>query len=87
MSFDPTKPADDSLAEASELRGQFNALKALNDGLPASTAMMDVLAAQTAGACPDVAELNLTISNPPTQAQVQAIADKLDELLGLLKRE
>ena len=31
MPFDPTKPVDDSLAEAAEFRDQFNALKALND--------------------------------------------------------
>lgn len=26
--------------------------------------------------------LSLTVSNPPTQAEVQSIADKIDELLG-----
>ena len=30
--------------------------------------------------------LNLTASNPPTQTEVQAVADKMDELLQLLKR-
>ena len=29
--------------------------------------------------------LNLTVSNPPTQAQVQAIANKLDDLLFALQ--
>jgi len=28
--------------------------------------------------------LGLTVSNPPTQAQMQAIADKLDELINTL---
>ncbi len=87
MPFDPTLPANGSPIVAAELRNQFTALKTLIDGVPTSPAMQDELAAQTAGACPDVDELNLTVSNPPTQAQVQAIADKLDELLGLLKRE
>ena len=32
-----------------------------------------------------VADLNQTISNPPTQAEVQAISDKIDELLGKLR--
>jgi len=32
-----------------------------------------------------VADLNLASSNPPTQAEVQAIGDKLDELLGRLR--
>ena len=30
--------------------------------------------------------LNLSVSNPPTQAQVQAVANKIDELLTALKR-
>jgi hypothetical protein len=34
----------------------------------------------------DVAALGLTVSNPPTQAQVQAVANKLDELIAALRR-
>jgi len=34
-----------------------------------------------------VAYLNLTMSNPPTQAQMQAIGDKLDEILRAAKRQ
>ncbi|MGY8644204.1 MAG: hypothetical protein ACKVJU_24310 [Verrucomicrobiales bacterium] len=33
-----------------------------------------------------VTELARVISDPPTQADVQAIADKLDELIGVLRR-
>ena len=33
-----------------------------------------------------VLPLSITISDPPTQAQVQAIADKVDELIGVLRR-
>jgi hypothetical protein len=32
-----------------------------------------------------VTDLNQTISDPPTQAEVQAISDKIDELLGKLR--
>lgn len=32
-----------------------------------------------------VADLDQTISNPPTQAQVQAISDKIDELLAAFR--
>ncbi len=32
-----------------------------------------------------VADLNQTISNPPTQAEVQAISDKIDELLAAMR--
>ncbi len=35
---------------------------------------------------PAVASLNLTVSNPPTQAEVQAIANKVDELLAAMRR-
>ena len=31
-----------------------------------------------------VMPLGLTVSNPPTQAEVQAMADKLDELINSL---
>ena len=87
MPFNPSRPVAQTEIDADELRAQFNALKALNDAVPTSTAMMDVLAAQTGGACPDIQPLNLTVSNPPTQAQTQAIADKVDEILAQLQRQ
>jgi hypothetical protein len=34
----------------------------------------------------DVDPLFLSVSDPPTQADVQAIADRLDQLIGALKR-
>jgi len=44
------------------------------------------LLAQTSNNSNVVAELNLTVSNPPTQAEVQAVANKLDELIAALRR-
>lgn len=32
-----------------------------------------------------IADLNLTVSNPPTQAEGQAMADKIDEILAALR--
>jgi hypothetical protein len=32
-----------------------------------------------------IADLNQTISNPPTQAEVQALSDKVDALLAALR--
>ncbi|MEI6074624.1 MAG: hypothetical protein WCS94_03565 [Verrucomicrobiota bacterium] len=87
MPFDSSLPADHSPIVAAELRNQLNALKDLIDGLLTSPAMQDLLDAQAAGACKNVPELNLTVSDPPTQAEVQAIADKMDFLLFNLKRE
>ena len=51
--------------------------------------MSDVNSAIVIGAAGNVSsvpDLSLTISNPPTQAQVQAIVDKLNELMTALKR-
>ena len=33
----------------------------------------------------EVAPLGLTVSDPPTQAEMQSIADKLDELISVLQ--
>lgn len=35
---------------------------------------------------PSVLPLNLIVTDPPTRAEVQAIADKLDELIAALSR-
>ena len=34
-----------------------------------------------------VASLNLMVSDPPTQAEAQSLANKLDELIAALRRE
>lgn len=51
----------------------------------AADAVADAIdsAANDAGAA--VADLNQTITDPPTQAEVQAISDKVDELLASLR--
>jgi len=87
MPFNPALPADHTKLSSAEMRGQLNGLKELIDALPTSDAMWAELDAQAAGACKNVPELNLTVSDPPTQAEVQAIADRLDLLLFNLKRE
>ncbi len=87
MAFDPNLPQEDSPLDAAQMRGQLTALKALIDGVPTSPAMQDELAAQTAGNCAGVDELNLTVSNTFNRAEIQAIVDKLNEALSQLKRE
>lgn len=37
------------------------------------------------GNAESVADLDQTITDPPTQAEVQALSDKVDELLGALR--
>ena len=78
--FDPELPRNNSLLSSTELRNQFIGL---NDTL--GQAIAD--AANGCAVNPwEVLPLGLTVSNPPTQAQVQALANKLDELIGALKR-
>ena len=69
-SFDPDLPRDNSLVDAGELRGQFVGLY---------SEIEDIRSRLIA-----LTPLGLSVSNPPTQAQVQALADKLDELINTL---
>jgi hypothetical protein len=96
MPFDPTKPVDDSLATAGELRGQLNALKGLTDdlaaqannfqvqldGLPSNDGMIDWLTDRSARNVDGIQPLTLTLSGPLTQAQGQALLDKLNQLIA-----
>jgi hypothetical protein len=68
--LDPSLPADNSPFVSGELRGQFQAIQNNFDDPRAR------LIALT--------PLDLTVSNLPTQDDVQAIADKLDELINTL---
>ena len=49
------------------------------------TAVADVTANSSSNAN-GIDLLGLTVSDPPTQAEMQTIADKLDELIGALRR-
>ena len=101
MSFDPSLPADNSQATAAQMRLQLNALKALIDALSAhvddivngyNTTLNDIVHkeaddfADTSKNSNGVATLGLVVSDPPTQAQVQSLADKMDELVLALRR-
>jgi hypothetical protein len=85
MPFDPTLPAVNSQISSAELRGQLTSLKSLIAALPTSTDV--TLAIETdSAALISVATLTQPISNPPTQAQVQAIQNKLNALIATLTR-
>jgi hypothetical protein len=73
--FDPGLPADGSLVDAGELRGQFVSLENSIEDLDGE---MEMQAQRGAG----VQLLSVTIAAPPTQAQVQAVVDKLNELIA-----
>jgi hypothetical protein len=86
MAFDSNKPANNSPISSAELRAQLAALKELIDQRPTMDAVLQAIDQHAAKPCPTVQELELTIFNPPSQVQVQAIADKIDEMLFHLKQ-
>ena len=86
MAYDPTKPVNGAPIVSAELRNQFAGLKDLLDAPPTVADVEATVQSETAGNCSAVNDLILTVSNPPTQAEVQQIADKLLELLVALKR-
>lgn len=51
-----------------------------------TTADLTAAIAGTSANTNAVNTLNLTVSDPPTQAEVQAVADKVDELIAALRR-
>ena len=79
MAFDPTLPVNNSLVSSAELRNQFNGLNELVIGLQDQC---DDTPHNTNG----IAQLSLTISNPPTKAEVEAIRDKINEMLTVMFR-
>ena len=72
MAYDPTKPATNAPIVSAELRPQFAGLKTLIDA--------------RAHRVDDVNGLGMTVQMPFDAAQMQAIADKLDELIDALNR-
>ena len=86
MAFDPTLPVNSSQVSSSELRNQFIGLKAIMDfNANAATNALNT-AIQGTAHNPSVAVLSQSISNPPTQAQVQAIQNKVNELINAITR-
>ena len=95
--FDPAKPANGSPNSSAEMRAQLTALKADIDAIPAGPAgpagppgevSSATLAAQIAGTAqnPNVGTFNITLSDPPTRAEVQAILDFVNALVNSLTR-
>ena len=72
MAYNPTLPVNNSPVVSAELRGQFAGLKTLIDA--------------RAHRVDDVNGLGMTVQDPFDASQLQAVADKLDELLDALKR-
>lgn len=87
MAFDSTKPANNSPIVAAELRTQFSGLNDLIQDRVVYADLYDGINANAAGPVTGVALLSMSVSNPPTQAQMQAVANKIDEMLTALKRQ
>jgi hypothetical protein len=88
MPYDPLLPRPNTPLDADEMRAQLNGLKSLIDAVPGGVTEEQLTSAinGTAKNADGVAALYQTISDPPTQGEVQAIQDKLNELIMALRR-
>jgi hypothetical protein len=85
MPFDPNKPANNAGLNSAEMRAQ---LTSLDSGIQtrATNASLAGSFNGTSSNSNGVEPLSIGISDPPPQSEVQAIADKLDELINALRR-
>ena len=77
--FNPAIPVDGSVIDAGELRTQFGVLE---DEIQMLDLRMEVQEQRGFGIDP----LSVTITEPPTQEQVQTVVDKLNELIASMSR-
>ena len=73
--------------DAAEVRDQLNALKALIDAKPSMDDVNAAINENSAANSDSVFYLQLAPSDPPTQSDVQAIIDRLNELITALNRQ
>ena len=85
MPFDPTKPAAGSPDSSAEMRAQLNAL---NDDIQQRATPGDLAAAiaGTSNNSNGVGTLGQGADGSYNQSQMQAVLDKLDELINALRR-
>ncbi|MEI7730379.1 MAG: hypothetical protein WCO56_12450 [Verrucomicrobiota bacterium] len=100
MPFDPSKPADESVASAAELREQLNALKAMIDAVNARIDALPTgyvtqqqlndavngVTANSSGNTNSVATMDFTVSEPPTQWEVGTILNTMNATLQAMRR-
>jgi len=85
MPFDPALPANNSPVSSAELRNQFTGLKSLVDDCPTTNQMQDHVGEVAASSAAAVnGPPGFVVSDPPTQAEVQTVVDKLNELIAAL---
>ena len=98
MPFDPAKPADHSPLVSAEVRGQLTALKALIDAVPAgppgaqgppgevTAAALNASIAGTSSNSNAVGTLGMMAAGFYDPGQMQAVINRLDELITALRR-
>ena len=77
---------DAQAAQIASLTQSHNNLQDQVNGLMTPDDISDAINNNAAGPVGSVNLLNMATSSPPTQTQVQAIANRFDEALTLLKR-
>jgi hypothetical protein len=101
MAYNPNLPSAHAPIVSQELRDQLNALKALIDAQAAQISTLSqqlvsrptlddvnaAIAANSAANSDTVFYMQLVPSDPPTQSEVQAIIDRLNELITALNRQ
>jgi hypothetical protein len=78
MPFDPTKPAPNAPNSSAEMRSQLSSLHA--------DIQQRATIPGTSNNSNAVGTLGMIVSDPPTQSEMQQIADKMDELINALRR-
>ena len=89
MSFDPNKPAEDSDLSSAEMRSQLNALNDDIQTRPTNPEMNNAIATSlqlTSNNSNGVNTLSMNADGSYQQWQLQAVSDKLDELINALRR-
>jgi hypothetical protein len=86
MPFKSVLPGNNAPLSSGELRDRFNALNETIASLPSSPALRDSITHNTAKLVAKVAPLNLKVSDPPSQREVEIIVQKLNDLIEALKR-
>lgn len=85
MPFDPSQPANNSPNSSAVMRSPLTSLNA-DIQTRATNASLEGSINGTSSNSNSVETLGMAVSDPPTQGEVQTIADKIDELINALRR-
>lgn len=86
MPFKTVLPGNNAPLSSGELRARFKSLSEIITSLPTSPALLDSISHNTARLVARVSPLNLKISDPPTQREVEIVVQKLNDLIEALRR-